>query len=270
MDKGSCRRALELPEDRFIVLATSEFGDARKGLNDLLEALRQLQLPDVLLVSTSWAEPDGKLLGSIAVRRLGYIRDMRRLAMIYAAADVLVGPSLEETFGQIFIEAAACGTPAIGYPVTAVREAVKDGVTGRLTAGVGPAHLATAILELYRERDLREAMGCWGRLYVENEWSPFLAWHDLSVALRRLGLMDKLRYPPKISFLAQQPAAPVVEALCRIRVPRATLLDLTRNAIRRLAAPSGSRVGEVAALARETLLLINRHLPAWLRRRNGS
>lgn len=40
------------------------------------------------------------------------------LAAAYRAADVLVFPSLTDTFGLVMIEAMACGTPVAAYPVT--------------------------------------------------------------------------------------------------------------------------------------------------------
>jgi glycosyltransferase involved in cell wall biosynthesis len=39
------------------------------------------------------------------------------LAKVYAAADVFVFPSRNETFGLVMLEAMACGTPVAAYPV---------------------------------------------------------------------------------------------------------------------------------------------------------
>lgn len=47
------------------------------------------------------------------VVRLPRINDQRDLAKIYSAADVLVNPSTEETFGMNVAEAVVCGTRAI-------------------------------------------------------------------------------------------------------------------------------------------------------------
>jgi glycosyltransferase involved in cell wall biosynthesis len=226
MDKGRCRRALGLPEDRFIVLATSEFADARKGMDHLIAALRQLDLPDVLLVSTSWSAPDPAKLGAIPLQRLGYVRDQKELATVYAAADVLVGPSLEETFGQMFIEAAACGTPAVGHPVSGVKEAIADGISGLVATGIGGEHLARAIHELYRDAELREAMGVWGRLHAENERSLFASYRTIFGALERTGLREQFRLPPKIGFMAQTPALPAVQRLADSAAPNSTASGL--------------------------------------------
>jgi glycosyltransferase involved in cell wall biosynthesis len=215
LDKRTCRHLLGLPENRFIVLLTCEFADRRKGSTKLLEALHELQLADTLLVSTSWSDPDQNLLHGLDVRRFGYVTDPQRLATIYCAADLLVGPSSEETFGQVFIEAAACGTPAVGFPTSGVQAAIRDGVTGRLAAGTEVSDLAAAILELYRNPTLRENLSRWGRLYVENEWSPFSAYHKFFLTLDRLGLREQLKMLNKISFIPGPALVPECRPLTR-------------------------------------------------------
>lgn len=54
------------------------------------------------------------------------------LATHLAAADVLVFPSLTDTFGLVNLEAMACGVPVAAYPVTGPIDVVQDGVTGAL------------------------------------------------------------------------------------------------------------------------------------------
>jgi glycosyltransferase involved in cell wall biosynthesis len=55
------------------------------------------------------------------------------LAAAYAAADVLVFPSLTDTFGLVQIEAMACGTPVAAFPVTGPLD-VFAGAEGRIGA----------------------------------------------------------------------------------------------------------------------------------------
>lgn len=63
------------------------------------------------------------------VRWLGVLpRDV--LAQVYAAADVLVMPSLSETFGLVMLEAMACGTPVAAYPVDGPLEVVGEPACG--------------------------------------------------------------------------------------------------------------------------------------------
>jgi glycosyltransferase involved in cell wall biosynthesis len=202
-DKRDCREALGLPQDRFIVMSSAaSLSDERKGLSHLAEAMRLLRLPDAMVASVGWFKP-GQEPPIPGMRALGYMKDPVRLAMLYSAADIFVGASLEEAFGQVYIEAAACGTPAVGYPVGGVPEAIADGVTGRLAAEVSPEALADVIDELYRNGARRLEMGRSGRIHVENEWSRAAAMHQFHTALQRTGVAARAGLSRKIDFTRQ-------------------------------------------------------------------
>jgi glycosyltransferase involved in cell wall biosynthesis len=61
------------------------------------------------------------------------------LAAHIAAADILVFPSLTDTFGLVNLEAMACGVPVAAFPVTGPIDVVQDGVTGALDTDLGRA-----------------------------------------------------------------------------------------------------------------------------------
>ncbi len=54
------------------------------------------------------------------------------LARAYAGADVMVFPSVTDTFGLVILEALACGTPVAAYPVTGPKD-----VLGEAAGNVG-------------------------------------------------------------------------------------------------------------------------------------
>jgi glycosyltransferase involved in cell wall biosynthesis len=61
------------------------------------------------------------------------------LAAHLAAADVMVFPSLTDTFGLVNLEAMACGVPVAAFPVAGPIDVIQDGVTGALDADLGSA-----------------------------------------------------------------------------------------------------------------------------------
>lgn len=207
-DRRLCRELLGLPQDRFLILfSAANVHDPRKGVAHLVEALRKLDLRDVSTACVGfYDDADRPDLPDLHV--LGYITDPKRLAMAYAAADLFVGPSTEEALGQVFVEAAACGTPSVGYPVGGVPEAILDGVTGRIAESVDPDALADAIELLHDDPALRRDLGLWARLHVENEWSLAAAAHRLHNALTAAGLADRLPLSRKISLLPDPPPVP--------------------------------------------------------------
>ncbi len=212
LDKRACREKLGLPGDRFLVLfSASSLEDRRKGVAHLVEAMRLLSdLKDVSCVCVGqYGAGVRPLLPDL--RMMGYMNDPEELATLYSACDLFVGPSLEEALGQVYIEAAACGTPSVGYPVGGVSEAVVDGVTGRIAKRVDPGALAEAIRELYENRELREEMGRWGRLVVENEWSEVTALQRWHVAMWGTGVAERVGLARGIRIVGEAPEVPEVE-----------------------------------------------------------
>ena len=70
----------------------------------------------------------------------------QHLARVYAAADVFVFPSRNETFGLVMLEAMACGTPVAAYPVDGPLQVLGDG-KGHAVGGVLSEDLHTAVLQ---------------------------------------------------------------------------------------------------------------------------
>ncbi|NBN63495.1 glycosyltransferase family 4 protein [Pannonibacter tanglangensis] len=64
------------------------------------------------------------------------------LARHYAAADVFVFPSLTDTFGNVLLEALACGVPVAAYPVMGPLDVIGETGAGVLSADLREAALA--------------------------------------------------------------------------------------------------------------------------------
>ena len=71
-----------------------------------------------------------------------------RLADYFRAADLVVVPSYNESFGLVAIEAQACGTPVVAAAVGGLGTAVRHGETGLLVPGHDPVDYAAACAEL--------------------------------------------------------------------------------------------------------------------------
>jgi glycosyltransferase involved in cell wall biosynthesis len=69
---------------------------------------------------------------------VGY-RHGEDLARHVSAADVMVFPSLTDTFGLVNLEAMACGVPVAAYPVTGPVDVIEDGCTGALDRDLAAA-----------------------------------------------------------------------------------------------------------------------------------
>ena len=96
------------------------------------------------------------------------------------AADAIVLPSVREQFGQVLVEAMACGLPAVAVDAHGPAEIVTDGETGWLVPpDDGPA-LGRALAELLADPAERDRRGERARAEVRARYSwPALA-HEVA------------------------------------------------------------------------------------------
>jgi len=126
------RRREELPAQVVLHVGTLQ---PRKNIPILLEALAQLNRPDVLLLlagGKGWLYED--IFARIMelglegqVRFTGYVEDAS-LPLWYNAATLLLFPSVYEGFGMPVVEAMACGTPVIAARSSSIPEAGGEAV----------------------------------------------------------------------------------------------------------------------------------------------
>jgi glycosyltransferase involved in cell wall biosynthesis len=81
------------------------------------------------------------------------------LARALASSDVLLNPSMTEAFGNVTLEAMACGLPVIAADSTGATNLVRYGITGMLVDGEDPDEFAEALAAYARDPDLRRRHG---------------------------------------------------------------------------------------------------------------
>ena len=130
--------------------------DAReryKGHDRVIQALPQLVAAghDVIYVVVGEGDDVGRLealaLEMGVADRVRFVGAVNRetLVDVYRAADLFVMPSTGEGFGIAFLEAMACGTPALGLAIAGANDALADGELG---AAVAESDLVEAIKKL--------------------------------------------------------------------------------------------------------------------------
>jgi 1,2-diacylglycerol 3-alpha-glucosyltransferase/glucuronosyltransferase len=110
----------------------------RLAVEKNLDAFLGLDVPGTKLVVGDG--PERAALGARYphARFTGY-RFADELAALVAGCDVLVFPSLTDTFGLAMIEALACGVPVAAFPVPGPIDVIEQGVTGVLHADLAAA-----------------------------------------------------------------------------------------------------------------------------------
>jgi glycosyltransferase involved in cell wall biosynthesis len=166
VDKLCARRALGIPDDRFVVgFACVDFSEERKGAALLLEALKNLSAQKILLLvfgAGKWPPTSG-----VQTMQLGTLHSPELQCLFYSALDVFATPSRAETFGNTALEAMACETPVIAYAAGGLTDLVVDRETGLLEPEIGSVSgLARMLRWMWQHPVERQAMSTAARRRV--------------------------------------------------------------------------------------------------------
>jgi len=152
-----------------------------KGLEDAVAAVQQSGIPLKIL---GWMQDEAYWNDIIAqypkapIEYGGFLATTELQREIRACRGLLMTPRWVEAFGNVAIEALACGVPVISYRRGGPAEIVRDGKTGFLVEPNRVEGLITAIDRL----DEIDRLAC--RQQVEEEYSlaalrdRFLAWFE--------------------------------------------------------------------------------------------
>lgn len=128
-------RSKLLQSRKYIILGVASYWTIGKRQADFVRIAKILGNEyQVILVGNVKSIESGNHAENVSY--LGAIYDNSFLAQVYSASDVLVNLSVEESFGLVTAEAAACGIAVIAYSSTANIELVNM-VRGRLIYEIG-------------------------------------------------------------------------------------------------------------------------------------
>lgn len=100
------------------------------------------------------------------------------LGRAVASMDMLFNPSVTETFGNVTLEAMACGLPTVAARATGSESLVEDGVTGRLIRPGAIGAFADALAHYCQDEGARAAAGAAAQAKVER-----YGWDQVNQAL---------------------------------------------------------------------------------------
>jgi phosphatidyl-myo-inositol dimannoside synthase len=174
--RAEIRRSFGLDPDRPLVLGVSRLVP-RKGFDVLIDAMATLTGVQLAIAGSGRDRRRLEKRAGGNVRFLGRVPD-DDLPSLYACADIFAmccrdrWLGLEaEGFGIVFLEAAACGVPAVAGRSGGSHEAVADGETGFVVNPRDVAAVRAAIAQLIEDDDLRERMGAAARRRALDEFA---------------------------------------------------------------------------------------------------
>lgn len=141
MNQQECRKKFGLPQDKKLILFTSQkVTDPRKGVRFLYEAIQLLlrQNPELkdhiaLIILGGKSEKAGRNLpaGPASAQfikdnsyHLPYTSSEQEMAQIYNSADLFLIPSLQDNLPNTIMEALSCGVPCVGFHAGGIPEMI--------------------------------------------------------------------------------------------------------------------------------------------------
>ncbi len=178
LEGGGIRREFGIPPDAPLLASVSRLF-AQKGQRELLRALALVrrEVPSVwlLIVGADALEVHGGSFTAelkVLARELGvadrvvFAGGRSDIPQIMAACDVFTLPSHEEPFGLVFLEAMAMQRPVVAVNNGGAPEVVEHGQSGLLSPAEDIGGLASNIVALLKDRELRVRIGEQGRSRV--------------------------------------------------------------------------------------------------------
>ncbi|MBI4503060.1 MAG: glycosyltransferase family 4 protein [Gemmatimonadetes bacterium] len=172
-DRAEARRQLGLPADAFVALYA---GDARKGFDAAARAVAGTPSVQLLVASTS---ASGQYLARAhalgiteRVRWAGGLADMR---VAFAAADVLLHPTIYDTFAMVVGEALAYGVPVIVSREAGIADLMENGRSGWIV-GADDEGTAAALRVARDDQNMRRRLAEAGRaIALHRTWDQVAA-----------------------------------------------------------------------------------------------
>jgi len=152
-----------------------------KGVQHLVRAMRYVttKIPEAKLSIVGEGDYRSELEELVKALNLqsvvsfhGYVSEEEKIRFL-KKAWVLVVPSVKEGFGIVVIEAAACGTPAIGTNTMGLRDSIIHGKTGFLVPYGKPKILAEKIHEILSDGELGSRLS-----RNASEWGEKFSWEE--------------------------------------------------------------------------------------------
>lgn len=175
IDIAAAKRNLNFPQESLNIVCVSRYSKA-KGQNYLLHAITEVVKTIPNLTVTFMGPGDKKWLVELT-QELGLEKHVRLLSQradvpaCIAAADMIIHPSLIDSFSQLIIEAQAVGGLLIAADIAAAREQIVDGVTGLIVPPRDSKAIAHAILYLVSNPELAFSMRATAPIHVREKFA---------------------------------------------------------------------------------------------------
>ena len=170
-DKAWVRQYRESLKGKFLVGQVAALDNSHKGQLVLIESARRIasSCPDIQFVLVGDGRDEQRIREAAAdLSNVSFTGWVENVGDYLAAFDLFVLPSLREGLGSVLLDAMQFGLPIVASAVGGIPDIVIDAENGTLVPPGNSDELTEAILRLYRDGGLRNAMSVAARRRAEQ------------------------------------------------------------------------------------------------------
>lgn len=177
LEKSVARTILGLPQDKRLILfgSVKATSDVRKGFHLLQPALQKIShrnwvVKTELVIFGASKSINPPNLG-LQTHYLGILNDDISLAIVYAAADLFIAPSIEDNLPNTVIESLACGTPCLAFDLGGMPDMIEHKQNGYLARPFEVDSLVRGITWILENEERLQKLGIRAREKAKEEFS---------------------------------------------------------------------------------------------------
>jgi glycosyltransferase involved in cell wall biosynthesis len=176
IERSIAKEILNLPIDKHLILfgAISAVSDIRKGFHLLKNTIRLLsrKVPkhsvELVVFGSNKPKPPPDL--DLKTHYMGHFNDEISLALLYAAADVFISPSMQDNLPNTIVESLASGTPCAAFNIGGMSDLIDHLENGYLAQPFSEEDLASGIAWLLENKQRRYSLSRAARVKAENQY----------------------------------------------------------------------------------------------------
>ena len=166
-DESTCCRSKLAADDEFIVMHISNFRPPKNPkaiIHAFAQASEEIKArlvlvgdgPEILEIKTECRKL--KICDKVS-----YLGKIQNVAPVIAAADCVLQPSYQESFGMVLLEAMACSVPTVSSNIDGIPEVVVHNQTGLMADPDDHHSLGQYLVQLSKDPDFASFLGQNGR-----------------------------------------------------------------------------------------------------------
>ncbi|CEN53794.1 glycosyltransferase family 4 protein [Capnocytophaga canis] len=183
-EKQELKKTLDIQPDDFVFIFVGRLV-RDKGINELIVAFSELNLPNTKLLLVGREEKDLDPLEINTIKEIqkneniiavGFQKDVR---LYFAIADCLAFPSYREGFPNVVMQAGAMGLPSIVSDINGCNEIIAEGENGCIIPSKSVEELKLAMKKMREDKSLYHSLQQNSRRMIVERYQQEAVWKAL-------------------------------------------------------------------------------------------